>query len=188
MKHDYYNWWGKGYSPWSVCTIVTVNRNTKEKKKKASCDCNCVQVDDSLLSCSRAIFHVMGTAVFWLCLLAVIVTAMVPRLAMKAITEYFAPSDIQIARELEKFGSLNEATVSEIPMSTFSNSQHRSRQWVLFLKFYFFFIFLFFVCILAYSFSCVSDFSPIASFSLPIQMGRFVIPGVVVHYCNPFLL
>jgi len=86
------------------------------------------KVDDSLFSCSRAIFHVMGTAVFWFCLLGVIVTAMVPRLALKAITEYIAPSDIQIARELEKFGSVNEATVSEIPMSTFSNSQHQSRQ------------------------------------------------------------
>lgn len=49
---------------------------------------------------------------------------MVPRLATKAITEYFNPSDIQVARELEKFGSVNEATASEIPMSTFSNS-HR---------------------------------------------------------------
>lgn len=61
---------------------------------------------------------------FWFCLLGVIITSMVPRLATKAITEYFNPSDIQVARELEKFGSVNEATASEIPMSTFSNS-HR---------------------------------------------------------------
>ncbi|ONK62796.1 uncharacterized protein A4U43_C07F8230 [Asparagus officinalis] len=69
-----------------------------------------------------AIFHVMGTGLFWLLLLCVIITAMVPRLAMKVITEYFMPSDIQIARELEKFGGVNATNTSEIPMSTFSHS------------------------------------------------------------------
>lgn len=64
----------------------------------------------------------MGTAVFWSCLLGVIITSMIPRLAAKAITEYFMPSDIQIAREMEKFDTVNEATALEIPMSTFSNS------------------------------------------------------------------
>ncbi|KAJ6797957.1 phospholipid-transporting ATPase 1 [Iris pallida] len=70
-----------------------------------------------------AIFHIMGTGLFWFCLLGIIIAAMVPRFAMKAFTEYFTPSDIQLARELEKFGTINEDTVPEIPMSTFSNSQ-----------------------------------------------------------------
>lgn len=84
----------------------------------------CVIVIDALpmLPGYWAIFHAMGTAAFWFCLLGVIITSMIPRIAMKTITEYFMPSDIQIARELEKFGSVNEATASEIPMSTFSNS------------------------------------------------------------------
>ncbi|KAJ6836552.1 phospholipid-transporting ATPase 1 [Iris pallida] len=69
-----------------------------------------------------AIFHIMGTGLFWFCLLGIIIAAVVPRLAMKAFTEYFAPSDIQIARELEKFVIINEETVPEISMSTFSNS------------------------------------------------------------------
>lgn len=73
--------------------------------------------------CARAIFNVMGTGLFWLLLLGITVAGMVPRFAMKAFTEYFMPSDIQIARELEKFGNLNEATASEIPMSTFSQPQ-----------------------------------------------------------------
>lgn len=73
--------------------------------------------------CARAIFNVMGTGLFWLLLLGITVAGMVPRFAMKAFTEYFMPSDIQIARELEKFGNLNEATASEIPMNTFSQPQ-----------------------------------------------------------------
>ncbi|WOL06809.1 hypothetical protein Cni_G15543 [Canna indica] len=82
----------------------------------------CVIVIDCLwmLPGYWAIFHVMGTGLFWLCLLGIIVAAMVPRFATKALREYFMPSDIQIARELEKFQSSNAATTSEIPMSTFS--------------------------------------------------------------------
>ncbi|KAK8964577.1 Phospholipid-transporting ATPase 1 [Platanthera guangdongensis] len=55
-----------------------------------------------------AIFHVMGTWVFWFCLIAILTAGMVPRFATKVITEFFVPSDIQIARELEKFGNINE--------------------------------------------------------------------------------
>ena len=65
----------------------------------------------------------MGTGLFWLCLLGIIVAGMVPRFATKALTEYFLPSDVQIARELEKFQNLNASTILEIPMSTFSDPQ-----------------------------------------------------------------
>ncbi|KAG1338873.1 phospholipid-transporting ATPase 1 [Cocos nucifera] len=82
----------------------------------------CVIIIDSIpvLPGYWAIYDVMGTGLFWLLLLGIAVAGMVPRFAMKAFTEYFFPSDIQIAREQEKFGNLDEAAASEIPMSTFS--------------------------------------------------------------------
>ncbi|PKU66450.1 phospholipid-transporting ATPase 1 [Dendrobium catenatum] len=73
-----------------------------------------------------AIFHVMATWVFWFCLVAILVAGMIPRFTMKAFSEFFFPSDIQVARELEKFGNINENRVSEVAMSTFSNNQQQS--------------------------------------------------------------
>ncbi|KAL0911585.1 hypothetical protein M5K25_019738 [Dendrobium thyrsiflorum] len=73
-----------------------------------------------------AIFHVMATWVFWFCLAAILVAGMVPRFTMKAFSEFFFPRDIQVARELEKFGNINENRVSEVAMSTFSNNQQQS--------------------------------------------------------------
>lgn len=85
----------------------------------------CVIIIDSIwmLPGYWAIFNMMGTGLFWLCLLGIIVAGMVPRFATKALTEYFLPSDVQIARELEKFQNLNASTILEIPMSTFSDPQ-----------------------------------------------------------------
>ncbi|CAL9044063.1 phospholipid-transporting ATPase 1-like [Musa acuminata AAA Group] len=82
----------------------------------------CVIIIDSIwmLPGYWAIFHIMGTGLFWLCLLGIIVAGMVPRFTAKALTEYFMPGDIQIARELEKFQDVNAATTSEISMSTLS--------------------------------------------------------------------
>lgn len=65
---------------------------------------------------SRAIFHIMGTGLFWFVLLIIVVTAMVPHFVLKAFTEHFRPSDIQIAREMEKFANVNQVNLSEIPM------------------------------------------------------------------------
>jgi phospholipid-transporting ATPase len=62
----------------------------------------------------------MGTGLFWLLLLIIIVAAMVPHFVIKAFTEHFNPSDIQIAREMEKFGALNQVNCAEIPMRTVS--------------------------------------------------------------------
>ncbi|PKA58527.1 Phospholipid-transporting ATPase 1 [Apostasia shenzhenica] len=73
-----------------------------------------------------AIFRVMETWVFWFCLAGIIIAGMLPRFATKALTEFFVPSDIQIARELEKFGGVNHTRDSEVVMSTFSNHQRRS--------------------------------------------------------------
>ncbi|WOL16355.1 phospholipid-transporting ATPase 1 [Canna indica] len=71
----------------------------------------------------RAIYHIMGTPLFWLCLLGIFAAGMIPYFATKALTEYFMPSDIQISRELENFGNCNESSNTEIPMSTFSQTQ-----------------------------------------------------------------
>lgn len=64
----------------------------------------------------RAIFHIMGTGLFWFLLLLIVVTAMVPHFVFKAFTEHFRPSDIQIAREMEKFANVNLVNQLEIPM------------------------------------------------------------------------
>ncbi|KAK6928982.1 P-type ATPase, N-terminal, partial [Dillenia turbinata] len=64
-----------------------------------------------------AIFHVAGTAAFWLCLLVIIVAALVPRFAVKFCFDYFRPSDIQIAREAEKFGDATQLGGAEIELN-----------------------------------------------------------------------
>ncbi|GAB2277741.1 Alanine--tRNA ligase [Dionaea muscipula] len=50
-----------------------------------------------------AVFHVAGKGAFWLCMLAVPVVGMIPRFVVKFWSQYHRPSDIQIAREAEKF-------------------------------------------------------------------------------------
>ncbi|VAH76161.1 unnamed protein product [Triticum turgidum subsp. durum] len=82
----------------------------------------CLFVIDSIwvLPGYGAIYHIMGQGLFWLLLLIIVVTAMVPHFAIKAFTEHFVPSDIQIGREIEKFEALNQVNRSEIPMRTFS--------------------------------------------------------------------
>lgn len=66
----------------------------------------------------RAIYKVMGTGLFWALLLAVIVVGMIPHFAVKAFNEYFTPSDIQIAREMEKSQDTHDATHPEVQMSS----------------------------------------------------------------------
>ncbi|XBI17507.1 hypothetical protein VPH35_059544 [Triticum aestivum] len=82
----------------------------------------CLFVIDSIwvLPGYGAIYHIMGQGLFWLLLLIIVVTAMVPHFAIKAFSEHFVPSDIQIGREIEKFEALNQVNHSEIPMRTFS--------------------------------------------------------------------
>jgi len=62
----------------------------------------------------------METGLFWLLLLIIVVTAMVPHFVTKAFSEHFRPNDIQIAREMEKFTNVNQVNRSEIPMEGFS--------------------------------------------------------------------
>ncbi|CAL9097760.1 unnamed protein product [Musa textilis] len=84
----------------------------------------CVIILDSIwmLPGYWAIFNMMGTGLFWVCLLGIVVSALVPRFTTKVLTEYSIPSDVQIARELEKIQNLSTATTSAILMNTFSQS------------------------------------------------------------------
>lgn len=68
----------------------------------------------------------MGTWVFWFCLLAILIAGMIPRFVTKAFTEFFLPNDIQIARELEKFGNINEPLDSENTTRALSNHQQQN--------------------------------------------------------------
>lgn len=104
----------------------------------------------------RAIYHIMKTGLFWLCLLGIFAAGMIPRFTMKALTEYFMPNDIQISRELEKFGNFNDFTGTEISMSTFSETHPGFIRWCFVLQNFLFL--LIFVCILVYSFCCWSVF------------------------------
>ncbi|KAF7053995.1 hypothetical protein CFC21_061771 [Triticum aestivum] len=80
----------------------------------------CVIIIDSIptLPGFWAIYEVMGTALFWALLLAVIVVGMIPHFAAKAIREHFMPNDIQIAREMEKSQDSRDANQPEVQMST----------------------------------------------------------------------
>ncbi|KAE8811574.1 phospholipid-transporting ATPase 1-like [Hordeum vulgare] len=82
----------------------------------------CLFVIDSIwvLPGYGVIYHIMGQGLFWLLLLIIVVTAMVPHFAIKAFMEHFVPTDIQIGQEIEKFKALNQVNHSEIPMRTFS--------------------------------------------------------------------
>ncbi|XP_058107668.1 phospholipid-transporting ATPase 1 [Magnolia sinica] len=64
-----------------------------------------------------AIFEIASTGLFWACLLAILVMAMVPRFVIKVFNQYVRPGDIQIAREAEKFGNSRENSGVEIEMN-----------------------------------------------------------------------
>lgn len=66
----------------------------------------------------RAIFDLASKGSFWICLLGIQIAAIVPRFGIKMFMQHCNPSDIQIAREAEKFGNLIESTNQEIEMNT----------------------------------------------------------------------
>jgi phospholipid-transporting ATPase len=84
----------------------------------------CVIVIDSIPSLPGfwAIYKVMGTGLFWALLLAVIVVGMIPHFAAKAISEHFMPSDIQIAREMEKSQDSHDVSHPEVQLSTITRA------------------------------------------------------------------
>ncbi|TXG49222.1 hypothetical protein EZV62_025097 [Acer yangbiense] len=79
----------------------------------------CVVVVDAIpvLPGYWAIFNIANTGLFWLCLLAIIVAALIPRFVVKVLYQYYYPCDVQIAREVEKSGQLGEFGAVEIEMN-----------------------------------------------------------------------
>uniref|UniRef100_A0A7N0T324 Phospholipid-transporting ATPase n=1 Tax=Kalanchoe fedtschenkoi TaxID=63787 RepID=A0A7N0T324_KALFE len=83
----------------------------------------CVIIIDAIPSLPGywAVFEVAETAAFWLCLLGIIIAALLPRFVVKILWQHLNPSDIQIAREGEKFGRLRESESAEIRLNTISS-------------------------------------------------------------------
>lgn len=73
----------------------------------------------------RAIFHAAGTGLFWLCLLGTVIAALLPRLVVKYMYQYYFPSDIQISRETEKFGNPRDNGGGQIEMLPVSDGPPR---------------------------------------------------------------
>ncbi|XP_042480417.1 phospholipid-transporting ATPase 1 [Macadamia integrifolia] len=81
--------------------------------------CICVIIIDAIpdLPGYWAIFHIAKNGVFWCCLIASLVAALVPRFVVKVFSQYLSPSDTQIAREAEKFGNTREFMRAEVVMN-----------------------------------------------------------------------
>ncbi|KAM1706292.1 hypothetical protein EV1_027942 [Malus domestica] len=87
----------------------------------------CVFVIDAIPSLVGywAIFQVVKTASFWLCLLAIIIAAMAPRFVVKFLYQYYRPSDVQIAREFERFGNPSASRPAQIEMNAILDTPRR---------------------------------------------------------------
>ncbi|KAK1281312.1 Phospholipid-transporting ATPase 1 [Acorus gramineus] len=87
--------------------------------------CICVFIIDAIpdLPGFRAIFHEMGTRLFWACLFSIILLALIPRFIVKAFDEYMRPSDIQISREMEKLGTAGSLAPVEVELNQISDAQ-----------------------------------------------------------------
>ncbi|KAK4410857.1 Phospholipid-transporting ATPase 1 [Sesamum angolense] len=79
----------------------------------------CVLVIDVLpfLPGYWAFFHIAKTALFWLCLLCIMIGALLPRFLIKVFMQYYTPTDIQIAREAEKFNTSRASQGVQIEMN-----------------------------------------------------------------------
>lgn len=58
----------------------------------------------------RTIYHLATSPTYWLTILLVTILALLPRFLLKILQQIFWPSDIQLAREAEKFGRLSYHT------------------------------------------------------------------------------
>ncbi|GMI73279.1 aminophospholipid ATPase 1 [Hibiscus trionum] len=79
----------------------------------------CVIIIDAIPSLVGywAIFEIAQTGLFWLCLLAIIITALIPRFVVKVLYQFYTPCDVQIAREAEKFQARSESGAVEVEMN-----------------------------------------------------------------------
>ncbi|KAJ4978384.1 hypothetical protein NE237_009164 [Protea cynaroides] len=89
----------------------------------------CVMAVDALpvLPGYWAIFHIAKTSLFWFCLLASTVVALIPRFVVKILSQFLSPSDTQIAREAEKFGVQMEIVGAELEMNAIQDSRPEMR-------------------------------------------------------------
>ncbi|XWS74661.1 hypothetical protein CRYUN_Cryun01aG0017100 [Craigia yunnanensis] len=89
--------------------------------------CICVIIIDALPSLVGywAIFEIAKTGLFWLCLLAIIVVALLPRFVVKVLYQLYTPCDVQIAREAEKFRTQSESGAVEIEMNPILDTPRR---------------------------------------------------------------
>ncbi|KAD3640376.1 hypothetical protein E3N88_29599 [Mikania micrantha] len=80
--------------------------------------CICIIIIDVIpvLPGYWAIFDLASKGSFWICLLGIQIAALVPRFGIKMVIQHCKPSDIQIAREADKFGNSLELTGQEIEM------------------------------------------------------------------------
>ncbi|KAJ0494825.1 putative P-type phospholipid transporter [Helianthus annuus] len=81
--------------------------------------CICVVIIDVIpvLPGYWAIFDLASKGSFWVCLLGMSIAAVVPRFGVKMFIQHCKPSDIQIAREADKFGSSMELARQEIELN-----------------------------------------------------------------------
>ncbi|CAH8391308.1 unnamed protein product [Eruca vesicaria subsp. sativa] len=89
--------------------------------------CICVIVIDVIptLPGYWAIFEVAKTWMFWFCLLAIVVTSLLPRFAIKFLVEYYRPSDVRIAREVEKLRTFSESQTMGTEMNQIQDPARR---------------------------------------------------------------
>ncbi|OMO87063.1 Cation-transporting P-type ATPase [Corchorus olitorius] len=89
--------------------------------------CICIIVIDALPSLVGywAIFEIAKTGLFWLCLLAIIVAALIPRFVVKVLYQLYTPCDVQIAREAEKFPSQMTSGAVELEMNAILDPPRR---------------------------------------------------------------
>ncbi|OAY39167.1 hypothetical protein MANES_10G072200v8 [Manihot esculenta] len=87
----------------------------------------CVMVIDAVptLVGYWAFYEIAKEGLFWLCLLAIIVAALLPRFVVIVLHQYFSPSDIQISKEAEKFGNGREFGAVEIEMNPILDPSRR---------------------------------------------------------------
>ncbi|KAK4384520.1 Phospholipid-transporting ATPase 1, partial [Sesamum angolense] len=88
----------------------------------------CVMIIDAIpvLPGYWAFFEIAGTKLFWVCLLGITVGALLPHFVVKVIVQYSSPSDLQIAREAEKFQNSRELRHAQIEMNPIFDD-HRPR-------------------------------------------------------------
>ncbi|CAL0303621.1 unnamed protein product [Lupinus luteus] len=87
----------------------------------------CVMIIDAIPSLPGywAIYHAAGTGLFWLCLLGTVVTALLPRFVVKYVYQYYFPNNIQISREVEKYGDTRANGGGQIEMHSTSDAPLR---------------------------------------------------------------